>query len=95
MIYKCKRTATVISRNFNTMARFSYNSYREVMNLYPEFQRHLKMKIYNYDDSRKVFLAKILLEIDYFKRYLTQESLHELIYKSESLLYEAGQSILK
>jgi len=37
MIYRCKRTATIVSRNYNTMARISYFKYREVINEYPQF----------------------------------------------------------
>jgi len=56
MIYKCKRTATVVSRNYNTMARITYDRYREVTNEYPEFQRLLKDHLYKYNDKKKEFL---------------------------------------
>jgi len=35
-IYNCPRTATVISRNFNTMGRVSYIRYRDLVNEYPD-----------------------------------------------------------
>ena len=37
MIYSCVRTASVISRNYNTMARISYQQFREVVNIFPDF----------------------------------------------------------
>jgi len=37
MIYKCVRTATVISRSYNTMARLGYGPFRELVGEYPEY----------------------------------------------------------
>jgi len=37
IVYRCKRTATIVSRNYNTMARLSYFPYREINNEYPDF----------------------------------------------------------
>ena len=37
MIYRCKRTASVISRNYNTMSRISFLQYREIVNEFPDF----------------------------------------------------------
>ena len=37
MIYNCKRTATIVSRNYNTMARLSYFKYREIVTEFPMF----------------------------------------------------------
>ncbi len=42
LIDQIKRTATVISRNYCTLARISYNEYRELSNTFPDFQMHLK-----------------------------------------------------
>jgi CRP-like cAMP-binding protein len=37
LIYRCKRTASVISRNYNTLARLGKERYREMCFNYPEF----------------------------------------------------------
>lgn len=50
MIYQCDRTATVISRNYNTMAQISYIKCQEVLNEYPQFQNLLKINITEYND---------------------------------------------
>jgi CRP-like cAMP-binding protein len=42
MIYKCQRSATVISRNYNTMAKLSENAFRELISEYPEYLKYLK-----------------------------------------------------
>jgi CRP-like cAMP-binding protein len=51
LIYKNRnRTASVVSRNYNTMARISYVQYRELVNEYPEFQKLLKASFLSYGD---------------------------------------------
>ena len=37
VIFKCRRTSTVISKNYITMAQMTYGHYREVINQFPEF----------------------------------------------------------
>lgn len=42
MIYKCKRTATVISRNYNTLAKLDEESFKSLISEYPEYLRFLR-----------------------------------------------------
>jgi CPA1 family monovalent cation:H+ antiporter len=66
LIYKCKRSATVVSRNYNTMARLNYSRYRELINEFPKFNRYLKANLFLYNDPRKEFLKKIFKNLSYF-----------------------------
>jgi len=50
LIYKIKRTATVISRNYNTMARMSYPKFRELVYTFPEYLKLLKINTFYYND---------------------------------------------
>ena len=95
MIYKCKRTATVVSRNYNTMARITYDRYREVTNEYPEFQRLLKDHLYKYNDKKKEFLQSLVRRVYYFNQDLDQETLHDLMHKMVPKKYDAGHVIIK
>ena len=36
VVYDCPRTATVISRTYNTLGKLSFNRYREIVSEYPE-----------------------------------------------------------
>ena len=50
LIYQTRRTATVISCNYNTLARMQYNRYLEVISDFPEYETCLKdyvLKTYN------------------------------------------------
>lgn len=42
MIYKCRRSATVASLNYNTMAKLSEDSFRGLISEYPEYLKFLK-----------------------------------------------------
>lgn len=42
LIYKCKRSASVISRNYNTLAKLSGPRYKELVAEYPEYEQCLK-----------------------------------------------------
>ena len=81
MIYKCKRTATIVSRNYNTMARLSYFKYRELVVEYPVFQKLLKSYLYNYNDRKIQFLREIVTRVNYLKKEMTTELFHDLIHK--------------
>ena len=41
LIYNCKRTATVVSRNYNVMARFGKHRFRDLWMEYPEYKEYL------------------------------------------------------
>ena len=67
LIYKCKRTCTVVSRNYNTMARLTFINWREIVNEFPKYLEYLKYYLYSYDDIRKQFLIKMISQIFYFQ----------------------------
>ena len=53
LIYKCKRTSTVMSRNYNTMGRLSYVDWRFLTNEFPTYVSCLKRNLFKYDDEIK------------------------------------------
>ena len=67
MIFKCPRTSTVISRNYNILARLTYNQYREILNEYPNFKRYMMNKAYQYNDSNIKFIKTAINSIDLLK----------------------------
>jgi len=95
LVYKCKRTATVISRNYNTMARLTYHKYREVINEYPQYLSYLKKHLNNYIDQKKMFMKKLISKVFYFREGLTTENFHDIIYQLKPKIYEMGQIIIK
>ena len=68
MIYKCKRTSTVVSRNYNTMGRLSYVDWRFIANEYPSYVSFLKRHLYKYNDERKMFKLGLLSQLEYLRK---------------------------
>lgn len=60
MIYKCRRSASVQSNNYNTMAKLTEDQYQSLISEYPEYQRLLKIYLENYDDRKKKFFIKTI-----------------------------------
>ena len=79
LIYQCKRTATVISRNYNSLARLTYSHWREIVSETPNYLEYLKCWVYSYQDERKMNVLKMLAEIPVFKG-LKSRILNALIY---------------
>ena len=68
LLYKCKRTCTIISRNYNMMARISYGHFKLFLSLYPRLKKELSRKIYSYDDENKTFLMKLIKKLQFGRR---------------------------
>ena len=67
LIYKCKRSASVISRNYNTLAKMTGSRYRELVAEYPEYEIALKKHVREtYDDPKIRFVIAMLERVDYF-----------------------------
>ena len=65
LLYRCPRTCSVISRNYNTMARLLHQGFRSVINQYPEYRKMLIKSITKYQDTRTLFLKKLIQNLDY------------------------------
>jgi hypothetical protein len=80
MIYKCKRTASVICRNYNTLAFLVYKAYRELVAEYPEYEECLKDYIRNnYHDPKTTFLLNMVQRVDYLAG-VSKEILFDIIF---------------
>ena len=58
LIYGCKRTATVKSSKYSTLAILKKAQYKEVLVEFPEMEEQLKKSIYAYNDRMKRFTKK-------------------------------------
>ena len=95
MIYKCKRTATVISRNYNTLARLHFSSWREVVNEYPRYLVALKNYVYHYEDINVKVWKDMINEISYLKEFLTRDATYDIIYRMKHNFFDKGHLVLK
>ena len=60
IIYKCKRTTTVLSRNYNTMARLGIRQFNDIVGNAPEYLHFLKRYVFAYQGTRKLFIFRAL-----------------------------------
>ena len=68
MIYNCRRSATVTSKNYNTFARIIKPRYKELISEFPEYELCLKRHIKEtYKDTKIVFLIQMMKSVDYLK----------------------------
>ena len=65
LIYKCPRTASIISRNYSTLAAISYYGLREVCIEMPEFWQHLVDYSTRYKWKTRTFLFQIIEKVEY------------------------------
>jgi len=95
VVFNTKRTATVISRNYNTMAKLSKEHYKDVVGSYPEYDQALMKHVYKYQDSRKKFIWKMFQQIEYFKNKMDYPLFHRLMYTLKTQYMEKGEILLK
>ena len=95
-VYDCPRSATVVSRTYNTLAELSYYAYREITSDYPEFKKYLKQHILGYDetDRKQNFLIKSLQKVPYFAN-MSDECIHDLYFVLIPGFYEKEDTIIR
>ena len=90
LIYKRKRTADVISRNYITMAGLSYPNYREIINEFPVFLHYLKLYLYEYKDVNQVHIINVIKDLYFFKDGFSNTIGHDFMYSLKERYVEPG-----
>ena len=94
LLYKCKRSATVISSNYNTFAEIKKPRFREVISEFPEYEVLLKENaIKNYRDPKIEFILKMIKRVEYLKGH-KDDVLFDLMFSLEPKSYEKDSMIL-
>lgn len=65
VLYNCKRTATVISRNYNTIATLTSEDLDDISQDYPMFEANLYVKTFKYRDTYKQMIRNAIQKIEY------------------------------
>jgi hypothetical protein len=78
------------------MARLTLNRFRDVRGNFPEFEKLLKKHIFlNYRGTRKMFIYKVLLQINYMKT-ISYEAFHNVfMYKSIPVFLNKGDILYR
>jgi CRP-like cAMP-binding protein len=95
IIYNCKRTATVISMNYNTFAFMRSLGYKRLVQDYPEYELCLRRYVTSrYKDHRIQFLKEIVKRIEYFDR-VPSEIVYDLIFSLEIKHFDKDENVLQ
>ena len=86
LIYNCPRTATVISRNYNTIARLSKLKFRALVSEIPEIKSALQMHTLKYNYKKKKFIKQVFERISYLSE-LEDEVFAYLFFKFKQNTY--------
>lgn len=97
LIYKCKRSATVISSNYNTLATLQAPRFRELVSEFPEYEealkQHLREEYGDRKDPKLIFYRWMVMRVDYMEK-ISDETLYDVIFSLASKDYESGTVIL-
>jgi CRP-like cAMP-binding protein len=95
MIYHCKRTATVMSTRFSTLAELTRRSFKEIVTEFPEMVDSLKQGIYAYNDRMKRFIKLCLRKLEFFQGDISEEAIHDFMYSMKVKHYQEGDILQK
>jgi len=96
LFQNCKRTCTVISKNYTTLAYIRRLNLNGIIVEIPRLKRAFIKHIVLYRDPNKKFIIQVLLQITLFQM-IYQYDKHiftDIIYDLEKKTYEPGQIIL-
>lgn len=94
LIYKCKRSATVISSNYNTFARILKPRFREVISEFPQYETCLKNNaIKQYRDNKIEFVLRMIKRVEYLQKH-EDEVLFDLMFSLVQKTFEKDSVVL-
>lgn len=94
LIYNCRRSASVLSSNYNTLARLLQSRYRELVAEYPEYQVELKKHLMEYDDPKIRFMLKMIQKVVYLQN-IEKEAIYDIMFSLVPVNYESGTVVLE
>ena len=79
LIYGCRRTATVNSRNYSTVGKISKDLVMQIQSDNPGFLKHLKTYVVKYKDPNKKFIAEAMKKVE-FCNGISENAFLEIMY---------------
>ena len=64
-LYKCSRTATIVSRLYNTIAKLTYLRFRMISSDYPQFKDFMMESVFKYRDPKKEFILNMIKTVPF------------------------------
>jgi len=97
LLKDCKRTASVVSKNYSTIAELGKETFDEIMHRYPHIKEALlKFMMSSYHDKWKKFQKRAIRNIDYLNSTkITDSVIEEIIYKLDPVTISKGSDVFK
>jgi CRP-like cAMP-binding protein len=95
LLYKCKRTASVMSINYCTLGRMSEIHFKDFLSKFNyNIEEKFREIIYQYDDPLTIFLLETIDKIDYF-RGVSEKTKRDIVYSMNPINYDKGGMLFK
>lgn len=93
-MYGCKRTANIISLNYNTYAVLTPTPFIRLIQEYPEYEKCLKDFVCSeYQDPRLKFITQVIKRIEYFSE-AANDILYDIIFNLELIYHHKDDVVL-
>jgi hypothetical protein len=91
-LYDSKRSTSVTSTNYTTLALLSEAEVFNLFEIYPFFKNELVQRTIRYDDDLKIFLESALKTIDYLQG-VPDETITKIIFSMTFASFDKGSKI--
>lgn len=95
LLYKCKRTAKILSNNYCTLGRMTESNFKDFLNKFSyNIEEKFREIIYNYDDPMTTFLLSSIEKIDYFNN-VSEKTKRDIVYSLNPVNFDKGGLLFK
>jgi len=94
LIYGCRRTATVTSRNYSTLGKISKEVFLQIQSDNPGFIKHLKKYMNEYNDPNQKFISAAMRKVEFCKG-ISDIAFVEIMHNFEKTNYKTGYQLFK
>jgi CRP-like cAMP-binding protein len=91
-LYNSKRSTSVTSTNYTTLAMLSEKEVKNLFEIYPFFKEELIKRTIRYDDDLKIFLESALKTIDYLNG-VPDDTITKIIFSMTFASFDKGSKI--
>lgn len=89
LLYRTKRSATVIAKYYLTCAKLDRANYNELLQIYPNLNELIKSHFLLYDDPLRIWMEISMNQIPFFE-HLSQHIKNEIIFSMKRRELELG-----
>lgn len=94
LLYDSKRTATVKSQNYGSLAKLTKSGFDTLKKQFPSLETEFKQYIFKYKDDLRTFLEMECDKIPYFNA-LSMITKQEILFSMERRTYNEGDNIFE